>query len=305
MSINNKLKVGTVFSGIGAFEQALEKLNINNEIIFACDIDKYVKKSYEANYKCNQWFSDIKEINKNNVKENIDILVGGSPCQSFSVAGKRLGFEDIRGTLFFEYARLIKELQPKVFIYENVKGLLSHDKGKTFETMLNVFNELEYNYYYQVLNASDYLIPQDRKRIFIVGFRSDVKYDFCFPIKKELKLKFKDLLEKSIDQKYYYKDNHGIKNSNLNSLRIRNNTTREYKSGLCPTLTALMGTGGNNVPVLYDGRLRKLTPRECLRLMGFSDNFKQVVSDTQMYKQCGNSIVVNILEEIIKNIRIY
>ena len=121
------MKVGTVFSGIGAFEQALKKLNMEHEIVFACDIDKYVKQSYFANYETKHWFDDIRDITKEKIQDELDVFIGGSPCQSFSVAGKRLGFEDTRGTLFFEYARCVKELQPKVFIYENVKGLLSHD----------------------------------------------------------------------------------------------------------------------------------------------------------------------------------
>ncbi len=407
------MKIGTVFSGIGAFEQAVKKLNIEHEIIFACDIDKYVKQSYMANYETKYWFDDIKSINKDSVNEEIDIFVGGSPCQSFSVAGKRLGFEDTRGTLFFEYARCIKELQPKMFIYENVKGLLSHDGGRTWETIKNVFDDLGYKYSYQVLNAKDYGIPQNRQRIFVVGFKDDV--DFKFPQKQELKLKVKDLLETAIAPKYYYQKDYGIQNNNINTIRKRNSIeagdNREHKNGLCPTLTASMGMGGNNVPVInekyflsdtimngitargtntfnddsvysnrYDeplrenkdgishtlraslssvpiiqdkyflsdkmaefvlrphtfnknptidtdiaktlvatmgkgqrasqanyvttnSKLRKLTPRECLRLMGFPDDFKQVVSDSQMYKQAGNSIVVNVLEAILKEIK--
>ena len=206
----SKIRVGTAFSGIGSFEQSLEILNVPHEIVFACDnggilfediasseelieIEKlqnkkeklalvesiykkarktnFVKKSYLENYELKEddFYHDVRFLGSHIGKE-IDIFVGGSPCQSFSMAGKRGGFEDTRGTLFFEFARCVKEFQPKVFIYENVKGLLSHDKGKTFETMLNTFDELGYKYHYQVLNAKDYGIPQNRQRIFVIGF---------------------------------------------------------------------------------------------------------------------------------------
>ncbi len=300
------MKVGTLFSGIGAFEQALKKLNIEHEIIFACDIDKFAKQSYLANYETKHFIENITKFDTSIIEDELDIIVGGSPCQSFSVAGKRLGFEDTRGTLFFEFARVVKELKPKMFIYENVKGLLSHDKGNTWETIKNVFDDLGYKYSYQVLNSKDYGIPQSRNRIFVVGFL-DHNVDFKFPQKQELKLKVKDLLETAVAPKFYYKKDYGITNANINTIRKRNSVergdNREHKSGLCPTLTASMGMGGNNVPVILDnGKLRKFTPRECLRLMGFPDDFKQVVSDSQMYKQCGNSIVVNVLEEILKEI---
>lgn len=311
------MNIGTVFSGIGSFEQALIKLNIDHKISFACDIDKYVKQSYLANYDLleENFHNDITKLNSSMIKDDIDILVGGSPCQSFSVAGKRGGFEDTRGTLFFEFARLVKELKPKVFIYENVKGLTSHDSGKTFEIILNTFNELGYKYYYKILNSKDYGIPQNRQRIFVVGFK-DNNINFEFPIKQELKIKVKDLLEKDVEEKYYYKNDHNILNNNINFIRKRKDTSRgdnrEIKSGLCPTLTASMGLGGNNVPVINekffyeknDGLLRKFTPRECLRLMGFPDDFKIVLSNMHIYKQVGNSIVVNVLEEIMKNINI-
>jgi len=280
---------------------------MEHEIVFACDIDKYVKESYFANYETKHWFDDIRDITKEKIQDELDVFIGGSPCQSFSVAGKRLGFEDTRGTLFFEYARCVKELQPKVFIYENVKGLLSHDGGRTWETIKNVFDDLGYTYHYQVLNSKDYGIPQNRQRIFVVGFRNDFNVDFKFPEKQELKLRVKDLLETSVAPKYNLSNVvvQGIKSRtdkefSENSVYTNryDEPLRENKFGISHTLRASL----SSVPIIYESTLRKLTPRECLRLMGFSDDFKQVVSDSQMYKQTGNSIVVNVLEEIIKNI---
>lgn len=364
------LKVGTLFSGIGAFEQALEILSMPHDIQFACDnggleletiatneelekikelnsSDKlkyvesiykknkkkiYTEQSYLANYDLNEenFYHDVRFIGSHIDKE-IDILVGGSPCQSFSIVGKRGGFEDTRGTLFFEFARCIKEFQPKVFIYENVKGLINHDGGKTFETVLNTFEELGYKYYYQLMNAKDYGIPQSRTRIFIIGFKSH-EINFTFPKKKALTTTMANFLEEdylSIIQK---------NKKNMNFLRIKNKSPgylpgknfdkyclsekmiqyiMKEKSGnaiLKPTINDLVAktlvatmhkmhkASFDNYVNTTNNRIRRLTPREALRLMGFCDSFKQVVSDVQMYKQAGNSIVVDVLMEIIQEI---
>ena len=167
---NRTTKVATLFSGIGAIEYAFKRLNLKNEIIFASDIDKYAKQSYFENYDIDEsrWYNDVKDIKGNKYKGKIDILVGGSPCQSFSMVGKRKGLQDTRGTLFYEFARIVKESQPKIFIFENVKGLINHDKGNTFETIKATFDELEYRYFHQVLNAKDFGMPQHRERIFII-----------------------------------------------------------------------------------------------------------------------------------------
>lgn len=364
------LKIGTLFSGIGAFEQALEILSIPHDIQFACDnggleletiatneelekikelnsSDKlkyvesiykknkkkiYTEQSYLANYDLNEenFYHDVRFIGSHIDKE-IDILVGGSPCQSFSIVGKRGGFEDTRGTLFFEFARCVKEFQPKVFIYENVKGLINHDGGKTFETVLNTFEELGYKYYYQLMNAKDYGIPQSRTRIFIIGFKSH-EINFTFPKKKALTTTMANFLEEdylSIIQK---------NKKNMNFLRIKNKSPgylpgknfdkyclsekmiqyiMKEKSGnaiLKPTINDLVAktlvatmhkmhkASFDNYVNTTNNRIRRLTPREALRLMGFCDSFKQVVSDVQMYKQAGNSIVVDVLMEIIQEI---
>lgn len=364
------LKIGTLFSGIGAFEQALEILSMPHDIQFACDnggleletiatneelekikelnsSDKlkyvesiykknkkkiYTEQSYLANYDLNEenFYHDVRFIGSHIDKE-IDILVGGSPCQSFSIVGKRGGFEDTRGTLFFEFARCVKEFQPKVFIYENVKGLINHDGGKTFETVLNTFEELGYKYYYQLMNAKDYGIPQSRTRIFIIGFKSH-EINFTFPKKKALTTTMANFLEEdylSIIQK---------NKKNMNFLRIKNKSPgylpgknfdkyclsekmiqyiMKEKSGnaiLKPTINDLVAktlvatmhkmhkASFDNYVNTTNNRIRRLTPREALRLMGFCDSFKQVVSDVQMYKQAGNSIVVDVLMEIMQEI---
>jgi DNA (cytosine-5)-methyltransferase 1 len=368
----NKLRVGTVFSGIGAFEQALEILNIPHEIAFACDnggilfedianneqlkqlakiknkkekLDfvesiykmakkkNFVKQSYLANYDLNEndFYHDIRFIGSH-INKEIDIFVGGSPCQSFSVAGARGGFEDTRGTLFFEFARCVKELQPKVFIYENVKGLVGHDNGKTFATVLNTFNELGYRYFYQILNAKDYNIPQNRQRIFIIGFKiSDI--NFVFPEKLKLDYTMGDFLigktdtnktlnkpnflnnkkhlnkgfipysSNQVAEKYYLSDKVKkiILATEAKTMKFNPTINTDIAKTLLASMHKMHRANVDNY-VTVNGRIRRLTPRECLRLMGFPDTFQQVVSDVQCYKQSGNSIVVNVLMELIKNI---
>lgn len=355
------LKVGTLFSGIGAFEHALDRLQIDHKIIFACDIDPYVKKSYFANYKIDEknWYNDILDFNGSKyIDENIDIIVGGSPCQSFSFVGKQKGLEDKRGNLVFEFIRVIKECQPKIFIYENVKGLITHNSGKTFECILEKFNELDYTIKYDILKATDYGIPQSRQRLFLIGInkKTDITINFP-PPKLELNLVMQDLLEDNVNTQYYLLEKgqeFAVSNKNIVKKYTQINGTialcqkknqqfnwhgdfifeyrdipdKYYLSDKVKDYVLKYGTKNFSVkpeidleiarPILSTvhkmhragidnyiskyGKLRKLTPRECLRLMGFSDNFKIVVSDTRMYQQAGNSIVVNIFIEILKNI---
>lgn len=358
------IKLATVFSGIGAVEQALKKLNLKHEIIFACDNgereleltkeeiiaktkkftasnrEKFVEKLYEetnkknymeisylGNYKIDKekFHQDIRFINCKKYKREVDLLVGGSPCQSFSIIGKRGGFKDTRGTLFYEYARLIKECEPKVFIFENVRGILSHDKGKTWETIKNVFNELHYKIYINqdpILNAKDFGIPQNRPRLFVVGIRKDIilKKDFVFPKTMELKRKVSDFYEDKVDAKYYLAQK-GFEF--VTNPKYKNRAQVNQDIMMCQKANQQFNWNGDFVFEKYDkdyhaneimekaylstynnekGVIRKLTPRECLRLMGFEDDFKILVPDVQMYRQAGNSIVVNIFEEIIKEL---
>ncbi len=370
---NKVIKLATMFSGIGAIEYALHRLNLKTKIQFASDIDPFVKKSYFANYPISEdnWYNDVHDIDGTKYKGKIDLLVGGSPCQSFSIIGKRLGFEDTRGTLFYEFARVIKEAQPNVFIYENVKGLTNHDNGKTFKIIKATFDELGYKYFYQLLNAKDYGIPQHRERIFIIGFK-DKSVEFSFPSCINLEHTMQDFLEDYIDSKYYLKEK-GIKfvTSSKNRLKrytqingdialcqkanqqfnwhgdfvfehlnkndfdefifdvneveekyylsdkvrkyVLNEGTKNFKTSTKtdlnvarPLLQSMhkMHRAGVDNYVTHKGRIRKLTPKECLRLMGFRDDFKQVVSDTQMYRQAGNSIVVDVLIAILKQMDI-
>jgi DNA (cytosine-5)-methyltransferase 1 len=370
---NTTIRIGTMFSGIGAIEYAFKRLNLKTEILFASDIDDFAKKSYFANYKIKyeNWYNDVKDIDGVKYKNNIDLLVGGSPCQSFSMVGKRKGFEDTRGTLFYEFARVVKESQPKVFIFENVKGLLNHDKGNTFETIKATFEELGYKYHFQVLNAKNYGIPQHRERIFIIGFKDNAA-KFSFPEAIPLEHRMQDFLEDYTDSKYYLKEK-GVKfvtsskNRNKRYTQINgdialcqkanqqfnwhgdfvfeeqnesdfnefifdvneveekyylSDKTRDYvlSSGTKTFKTSVktdleiarpllqsmhkMHRSGVDNYVTHTGRIRKLTPKECLRLMGFRDDFKQVVSDTQMYRQAGNSIVVDVLIALLKQMDI-
>lgn len=344
-----KLKVGSVFSGIGSFEQALKKLNIEHDIIFACDNDKFVKDSYFANYdiSLDKWYNDIYELNGEKYKNKLDILVGGSPCQSFSSIGFGKGLKDERGQLIFEFIRLINETQPNCFIFENVKGLLTNNKGKTWDYVLKKFKQTGYKINYQLMNAKDYGIPQSRIRLFLIGFKNK-NTNFNFPKPIILKKKFFDFLEKvfldeqeiSEKAKKYVLNETRMKkkitqvNGDISLCQVRNQqanfigdfVSENYikKFILSEKLQNTVLKKGKADPqiaktilstsfkyhyastdnyVSYDkDRIRRLTPRECLRLMGFSDDFKIVVSNTQAYRQSGNSIVVNIFEHLLPNI---
>ncbi|MDD6489266.1 MAG: DNA (cytosine-5-)-methyltransferase [Clostridia bacterium] len=207
---NNTVRLGTVFSGIGAIEHAFQRLKLKHKIVFACDIDANCKKSYFANYEIDEkdWFNDIREFNATKYKGKVDFLVGGAPCQAFSMVGKRLGFEDARGTLFYEFARIVKETQPKIFLFENVKGLLNHDGGRTWHIIYDIFKELGYDVHFQVLNSKDYGIPQNRERLYCLGFRQKTQFKFPAPI--ELEYRMYDFLEDYVDTKYFLKEK-GIK----------------------------------------------------------------------------------------------
>jgi len=328
-----------------------------------------VRKTYVANYNIDDenFHWNVSFINGRQYRDQVDLLVGGSPCQSFSLVGKQRGLEDTRGTLFYEYARLIKEIQPKVFIYENVKAILSNDKGRTWETIENVFDDLGYHWYQAILNAKDYGIPQNRERNFVVGFRKDIplngKFKFPDPVKLDksmqdflldrvsgkyyLPLKGVDFVtdEKNLTKRYTQIDGniqlcqkknqqfnwHGdfvfveeahdmakvisdlekyflsekvekyVLSSGTKGFYSRPKTDLSIARPLLTTMHKMHRAGVDNY-VTTEGRLRKLTPRECLRLMGFCDSFKIVVSDTSMYQQAGNSIVVDVLIAIVKEI---
>lgn len=350
------IKVGTDFSGIGSPEAALKRLGIPHHNVFACDIDKYAEKSFLELNKPNKFYKDITTRNYKEVPQ-LDLYVAGFPCQSFSMAGQRKGFNETRGTLFFNVAEFIKVNQPECFILENVKGLLSHDSGKTYQTITDVLTNgggtlngqmgmdtiedgLGYHVYTQVLNTKDYGIPQNRERIFIVGFKH--WRTFNFPVKLPLLNKLKDILEQDVNVKYYLSQKminrclnyeRSLPFTDINKKEIFNCITANYakQSSDCEYIIAHSlyprssktnkgGTGhlskqdgttycldtGNNQAIEKDKKIRRLTPLECWRLQGFTDEefykAKEVNSDTQLYKQAGNSITVNVMVEILKKI---
>lgn len=371
------IRIGTLFSGIGAIEHAFQRLNLRTKIAFAGDIDSNCKTSYLANYDIAEedWFTDVRDFDATKYAGKVDFVVGGAPCQAFSMVGRRLGFEDARGTLFYEFARVVKQSKPKVFLFENVKGLLNHDNGRTWHVMHDIFEELGYDVHYRVLNSKDYGIPQHRERVFCLGFKRKTKFEFPAPIPLEYKMY--DFLEDYIDTKYFLREkgvkfvtstkNHDKSYTQINGdvalCQKRNQQfnwhgdfvyhpdseltetdpafdefvfdcrdveekyylsdkvakyvlaggTKTFKTSTKtdldvarPLLQSMhkMHRAGVDNYVTHKGRIRKLTPRECLRLMGFRDSFKIVVSDTATYQQAGNSIVVDVLIAILKQMDI-
>ena len=350
------IKLATLFSGVGAIEEALKKLKIQYKMVFAADNgerelktsadeiisqtsgmslleknlfieDLYLKESKKENFMQKQYlanfdvpaghyYQDVRFLDGNIYKdEQIDLLVGGSPCQSFSVIGKRGGLEDTRGTLFYEYARIVKESQPKAFIYENVLGMLNHDKGKTWETISNVFHSLDYDIKLFKLDAKNYGIPQERRRIFVVGSKIENKMDV--PAEVPLTTSIEDYLEECIPVKYYL----GRKGFEFVTNPIYFGRAKvNGRIMMCQKANQQFNWNGDfrfepldplrHTPAILErayvgeynglrGVTRQLTPRECFRLMGFTDDYKIVVHDTMAWRQSGNAIVVNVLEAIV------
>lgn len=400
--MNKKIiRVGTLFSGIGAFEAALKQLHIPHQIIFACDngeielvpldtydrkeflkldkhaktlvdddLEKYyylkgkidgiiehirlyakslkdkeqlhryisriykiygadkenlMKKSYMANYKIDDidFYTDVRFLDGDLYTNDVDIIVGGSPCQSFSTYGKKRGLEDTRGTLFYDYARIINEVKPKIFIYENVPGLLTHDNKRTWIKMLEVWNSLGYKVFWDKLNAKDYNHPQNRLRLFLIGFREDIYIKpYLFPEKKRLKHSAIEFLEESpVDNKYYLgqKGFEWVTNKEKNKNKTRYNrdvigceTANQQFNWIGDLRVEKPASHHYDDSRIYIGELngepavaRQMTPKECLRLMGFDDTFKIVVDDKAAWRQSGNSIVVPVLKELISSLKDY
>ncbi len=390
------IKVGSDFSGVGAFNQALIRLGIEYDEVFACDMDKYARETFIHNYGEPKYYP--KDVYERDIpKESLDIYMTSPPCQAFSLAGKRLGKDDKRGVLFFNSHEFIKTNKPRYFIFENVKGLLSDDNGNTFKEWVNMLggksvnglpvlfpyeDSVPYHIYYKVMNAKKHGVPQNRERVFIIGIRDDQDNTFRWAKEEHLTKRLKDVLENEIlykylvtedgiknlkkNQKYnkfnpldknskctntitsrcnkisndnpfvkvdlskYYlsdKSIQGIINSDFTSksriIQNKNNycatlLSRDYKDpkcvkvksankkgyeeaneGVAQTLDTAQG-GGIQPHTLLEKNIRRLTPRECFRLMDFPDTFTWICSDSQAYKQAGNSIVVRCLELIIK-----
>ena len=305
------MKVGGLFAGIGGIELGFK--NAGFDIAWANEMDKNASITYRLNHKHILHEKDLNNLETSEV-EPIDILTGGFPCQAFSIAGFQKGFRDDRGNVFFQILRFIDDLQPKIVFLENVKNLVGHDKGKTFKRITDELEERGYYLKYKVLNSSEYgAIPQNRERIYIVAFNNkDIADRFEFPKPKKLSKKVTDFFEDEVDEKFYYNKSRyyeQLKEEMRNSDTIyqwRRVYVRENKSKLCPTLTANMGTGGHNVPLIIDKKdIRKLTPRECARFQGYSDKFKfpEKMSNSSLYKQIGNSVTVPVIEAIAKEIK--
>ena len=331
-----------LFGGIGACTKALKNIGMNVDVVDYVEIDKYAVKSYNAINDTNFEPQDITKWNKN-IK--VDLIMHGSPCQDFSVAGKQAGGDigsGTRSSLMYETIRIVGKIRPKYVLWENVKNLLSKKHKHNFDAYIETMKNLGYTSYYQVLNAKDYGIPQNRERVYTISIRRDIPQSFNFPEKEELKLRLKDMLEESVEEKYY------LKESTLNNYNREFGSKGKLQEEICDTLQAAMGNGGGNVPIIYEKplerkgwhrkacevlntkgittcihtqsnnllqkikeektcRIRKLTPKECWRLMGFSDeDFEKAqsvpMSNTQLYKQAGNSIVVKVLEKIFLNL---
>jgi DNA (cytosine-5)-methyltransferase 1 len=405
------LKVGSDFSGVGAFNQALTRLGVEYQEIFACDMDKYARQTFIHNYGEPKYYP-TNVYDREIPSESLDIYMTSPPCQAFSLAGKRLGKDDKRGILFFNSYEFIQVNNPRFFIFENVKGLLSDDGGNTFQEWINMLggrsvnglpilfpydNALPYHLYWQVLNAKHHGVPQNRERVFLIGIRDDKDNNFRFPAEEHLSKRLKDVLEEEVDDKYFLSEkmvnvlthhkNPIITNNLPNQsasilasyfkmggrdqqyLKINSATSKGYEEaaegdsinfsvpnsetrrgrvgkGVAQTLDTGCNqgvmvskevrtqeskyerkkTGSNNFRgkeiefrnqyhmnaittsltndhlIESNYKIRRLTPRECFRLMDFPDTFTWPVSDSQAYKQAGNSIVVRVLEKIIKNI---
>jgi DNA (cytosine-5)-methyltransferase 1 len=364
------IKVGSDFSGVGAFNQALKRLGIEYKELFACDMDKFARETFIHNYGEPEYYP-TNVYDREIPKESLDIYMTSPPCQAFSLAGKRLGKDDKRGILFFNSHEFIQVNKPRYFIFENVKGLLSDDGGNTFQEWVNMLGgksingvpvlfpydeSVPYHLYWKVLNAKHHGVPQNRERVFLIGIRDDSDNSFQFPKEEHLTKRLKDVLEENVDKKYFI-SNEKIKyllrtegttfNVNANILendlpnesrtiqasyykasrdaqylKIKSATSKGFEEATegdsinfsVPNSETRRGRVGKGVAQTLDTacnqatidgyKIRRLTPRECFRLMDFSDTFTWPVSDSQAYKQAGNSIVVNVLYKIIKNLNL-
>jgi DNA (cytosine-5)-methyltransferase 1 len=366
-----KILVGSDFSGVGAFNQALKRLGVNYEEVFACDMDKFARETFIHNYGEPKYYpTNVYE--REIPKQSLDIYMTSPPCQAFSLAGKRKGKEDLRGILFFNSLEFIQKNNPRFFIFENVKGLLSDDGGNTFQEWVNLLGgksvngvpvlfpyegSVNYHLYYQVLNAKKHGVPQNRERIFLIGIRDDQDNCFQFPKEEHLSKRLKDVLEENVDAKYFLSDKmiNGFLSHNKrhieekgqdgfnwkpkdetqianclranaalcptdNTIKVKSATQKGYEEATIgdsinfsvPNSETRRGRVGKGVAQTLDTAcnqgtienktIRKLTPRECFRLMDFPDSFTWPVSDSQAYKQAGNSIVVNVLYKILKQL---
>ena len=295
-----KIRFIDLFCGIGGFRQAMNEACFENDLIpqcvFSSDIDPFCQDSYEANFG-DRPLGDITKISEMDIPDH-EILFAGFPCQPFSIIGQRRGFDDIRGTLFFDIARILKHKRPKAFILENVKQLVGHDKGNTLRVIIQSLKDLGYDVHYAVLNALDYGLPQKRERVIIVGHREPIFFSFPSPIRPFTPLS--QIIERNVDKKHYASDYIINKRKTKHQSAYKLSIWHENKAGnICsyPYSCALRAGASYNY-LLVNGE-RRLTPREMFRLQGFPDSYKIVVADGQARKQAGNAVPVNIVKAVI------
>lgn len=310
-----KLTVGSLFAGVGG--TCIGFKDAGCDVIWANELDANAAKTYRENFPDTEMIEqDITTINPEDLKK-VDILLAGFPCQAFSIAGYRKGFEDERGNLFFDVIRLAKVIKPKVIFLENVKNLQSHDGGNTYKVIKETLEAHHYHVTEKIMNSMEYgNVPQNRERIYVVAFKNE-KYleNFSFPEPIERTVHLKDIIDQNeSDQRFFYTPGkypiydemiQETVKSQETCYQIRRVYVRENKSNVCPTLTANMGTGGHNVPlILTDKGVRKLTPRECFRLQGFPDTYKfpEKMSLGNLYKQSGNSVTAPVIKRIAQQI---
>lgn len=313
--MNDNFTVGSLYAGIGGICLGFKNAGFN--LLWANEYDKNACITYRANFNHKLYEEDIMNMDISQLK-NIDILTAGFPCQPFSVAGYRQGFADKRGNHFFKILDFVDEMRPKVIFLENVKNLVGHDGGNTFKIIKEEIQKRDYSFSAKLLNTKDYgNIPHNRERIFIVAFDKNyidkTDFEFTFPEKEELNRGVKDLLIKSkVEDVFYYGEDKYMYQMLVEQMKrddtvyqFRRQYVRENKSNVCPTLTANMGTGGHNVPLVKTKfGFRKLTPRECFRFQGIPDTFKLPnIANSHLYKQSGNSVSMPVIYRLAKEIK--
>lgn len=296
------LKFVDLFCGLGGFRVAVENLYPNSKSVFACDFDADARKTYESNFG-EKPFGDITKIHENEVPEH-DILFAGFPCQAFSICGDQKGFEDTRGTLFFDIARFLQAKRPKAFVLENVKQLVSHNDGKTFARISETLENLGYQVYYKILNALDFGLPQKRERVFIVGFREP--HHFAWQLKQTKMKPLSEVLENVVALNYFASEQ--IKQNRLQGVKnkiITDDLTiwHENKGGNISPLpySCALRSGASYNYLLVNGE-RRLTEREMLRLQGFPEDYKIVVGYGAMRKLAGNTVAIPCVEEVLRSV---
>lgn len=297
------MRVASLFCGCGGLDMGFVKAGY--DIVWSNDFDKYALRTYNLNFKHHAVYGDINKIDINEIPEH-DVLIGGFPCQPFSMMGKEKGFDDYRGTLFFRVTEIIRNQrdrghQPRIIVLENVRNLMTHDKGRTFAVIKQELEDLGYNVFPAKLNSADYGVPQIRNRVFMVCLMDDIEY--IFPKHQKLEMTLQDVLEQEVDDKYFLSER-------ILKTILSNGTGGYYaKSEIDPTIArpltatmAKMHRACQDNYVTQEKGIRRLTPRECARLQGFPEDFKIEVSDAQAYKQFGNAVTVNVSYAIATSI---